>query len=109
MMLLGLGFVAACAFAVVGGLSGSDDGRADTSVMPYPRTLKPLPVPEVRIGSGPWQDPLSPEITPPSPSPLKLPPAQVPKFAEGLTCSDAVVPNLPRNDESRKLRVCKTG
>lgn len=108
MILLGLGLVAACGFVVTGGLSNSEDEPV-SAVMPYPRTLKPLPVPEVRIGQGPWQDPLPAEAVPPLPSPLKRPPVQVPKFAEGLTCNDVVVPNVPRNDPSRMHRVCKTG
>lgn len=64
-MVLGLGLVTAVALVVTLSLRGSDDGSSDTIVMPYPRTSKPLPVPEVRIGSGPWADSL-PAAPPPS-------------------------------------------
>lgn len=83
-MLLGLGLVLACAYAVTLNLrSDSDDaGQPDVVVMPYPRTSKPLPVPEVRIGSGPWQDPLPTQVAPLTklPPSFKRTPVQIPKF-----------------------------
>lgn len=106
MMLLGLGLVAVCAYVVTLSLGNSDDATPEAMVMPYPRALKPLPVPEVRIGEGPWADPL------PTPSPL-LPatpprsPEQIPKSVDGLTCSDVVVPDA--KGQGGKFRACRTG
>lgn len=82
MVLVGLGLVAACAYVVTLSLSGSDDAPPEAVVMPYPRPLEPLPVPEVRIGQGPWQDPLPTEATPsPLPPSFERSPAQIPKLA----------------------------
>lgn len=81
-VMLGLVLVAVCAYVASISLSGSDQRPPDAVVVPFPRPLEPLPVPEVRIGQGPWADPL-PTGTAPSPLPpsFERSPAQVPKFA----------------------------
>lgn len=107
LVVLGLGLVAACAYVVTLSLGDSDDATPEAMVMPYPRTLQPLPVPEMRIGEGPWADPL------PTPLPLPLPatpprsPEQIPKSADGLTCYDKVVPDA--KGQGGKFRACQTG
>lgn len=96
---LGLGLVAAAVYVVTAQLDGPDAGQPDVVAMPYPRTSKPLPVPEVRIGQGPWQDPL------PSAAPLRVP-QQVPKFAEGLKCTTVYPPDA--KGQGGTFRACQT-
>lgn len=41
-----------------GGGRSAADGASSADVMPYPRTTKPLPVPEVHVRESPWTEPL---------------------------------------------------
>jgi hypothetical protein len=89
LMVIGLGLVAASAYVVALSLSGNDDDAVAT-VMPYPRALKPLPVPEVRIGQGHWQDP----VTVPTPG---LRPEQMPKFTQKTPLCDPDASEPPQS------------
>jgi hypothetical protein len=74
-----------------GGGRSAADSAPSADVMPYPRTTKPLPVPEIHVRERPWTDPL----------PGVEAPTQVPR--------PRLAPGIPGCVDEGEFRVCRSG